>query len=111
MKRPWAVTILGAVFIFAGAVGLVYHVWNEPFTRELLLVSLVRVIAVVGGVFLVLGHNWARWVLLAWMALHVGISLTHSVSETVAHLLLLLVIGYFLLTPPGAKYFRKPLPE
>jgi uncharacterized membrane protein HdeD (DUF308 family) len=106
MKRPWAVTILGGLFIVAGLVGLVYHATSERLNWELALISLVRIAAIVGGVFLLMGRSWARWLLLAWLALHVVVSAFHSVGEVAAHLVLLLLVGYFLFKDRGADYFR-----
>ena len=105
MKRPLPVTILGCLFIAAGLVGLVYHLSERPLEPGIMAVSIVRVIAVVGGVFLLMGSGWARWLILAWLAFHVVVSAFHSVSEVLAHAVLLLVVGYFLLRPPTAKYF------
>jgi hypothetical protein len=110
MKRPLSVTILGCLFIVAGSAGLVYHFSDGPFEPGIVLIALVRILAIVGGVFLLLGHGWARWLLIVWLALHVGLSAMHSVSQTLAHLALLIAVGYFLLTPPASKYFQRSLP-
>jgi hypothetical protein len=69
-------------------------------------VSIVRIIAVVGGAFLLTGRNWARWLLLAWLAFHVVVSAFHSLSEFMPHVVLLMIFGYVLLGPPTSKYFR-----
>jgi uncharacterized membrane protein len=106
MKRPLTVTILGCLFIAVGLVGLLYHLTERPPGHWIVMISLIRILAIVGGIFLIRGHNWARWLLLAWLALHVGVSAFHSLSETVAHAVLLMMIGYFLLTPPASKYFN-----
>ena len=106
MKRPLPVTILGYLFIVVGLVGLVYHLFESPPDRWIVLISIVRIIAVVGGVFLLMGHNWARWLILAWLAFHVVVSAFHSLSESIAHVVLLMVVGYFLLRPPASKYFQ-----
>lgn len=106
MKRPFAVTILGCLFILAGLVGLAYHLSDKPVDHWIVLISLVRIIAVVGGIFLLLGHGWARWLLLAWLALHVLVSAFHSVSETLAHVVLLMIVSYFLLGSGASKYFK-----
>ena len=106
MKRPLPVTILGCLFIVAGLVGLAYHLSESPLEHGIVLVSMVRIIAVIGGVFLLMGRGWARWLLLAWIAFHVVVSAFHSLSETVAHLVLLVLIAYFLLKPPASNYFR-----
>jgi hypothetical protein len=110
MKRPIAVTLLGILFIGAGLMGLGYHLTEWRTDPWIVPISLVRLLAIVGGAFLLMGRNWARWLILAWMAFHVVVSAFHSISECVAHLVLLLVIGYFLLTPPTAKYFQ-PAPS
>jgi uncharacterized membrane protein HdeD (DUF308 family) len=106
MKRPFAVTVLGCVFILAGLVGLAYHLSDKPVDRWIVLISAVRIVAVVGGIFLLLGHGWARWLLLAWLALHVVVSAFHSVSEALAHVVLLMVVGYFLLGSGASQYFK-----
>lgn len=106
MKRPFQVTVIGCLFIVAGLVGLIYHLSARPLEQGIVLISAVRGLAVVGGIFLLLGHGWARWVLLGWMAFHVGVSAFHTASEFAAHLVLLLVIGYALLRPPVSAYFR-----
>ena len=106
MKRPLPVTTLGCLFIVAGLTGLIYHLSEGPLDRGIILISIVRILAVVGGVFLLMGHNWARWLLLAWLAFHVVVSAFHSLSECIAHLVLLLIVGYVLQRSPASKYFQ-----
>ena len=36
-------------------------------------------LAIVCGVFLLRGHNWARWLALAWIAFHVVLSAFHAI--------------------------------
>lgn len=106
MKRPFPVTILGCLFIVVGLVSLTYHLFKGPLDHWIFPISLVGIIAIVGGVFLVKGHGWARWLVLAWLAFHVVVSAFHSLSDSMAHLLLLIAVGYFLLGPPASKYFN-----
>jgi hypothetical protein len=106
MKRPLQVTITGCLFIAAGLVGLVYHLSERPLDDWIVLISMIRIIAVVGGVFLLMGHNWARWLMLAWLAFHVVVSAFHSLSEFIPHVVLLMTVGYVLLGPPTSKYFQ-----
>lgn len=106
MERPFAVTVLGCLFIIAGLVGLIYHLSERPLERWIVAVSIVRIISVVGGVFLLRGHNWARWLMLAWLAFHVVVSAFHSLSEFIPHVVLLMIFGYVLLGPPTSKYFQ-----
>src|SRR5215813_2570094 len=106
MRRPLPVLIFGCLFILAGTVGLIYHLRERPLEHDYLLISAIRLLAIIGGSFLLLGHNWARWLMLAWLAFHVVVSAFHSIEEAAAHIVLLLLFAYFLLRPPASNYFR-----
>lgn len=108
MKRPWEVTFLGGLFILVGTVGLFYHLSHAAWDRWTPLIALTEIVAVICGVFLILGRSWARWLLLVWLAVHVAIGAFNSVSETIAHAVLLAVIAYFLLKSPASRYFVPP---
>jgi hypothetical protein len=110
MKRPLAVTILGGLFIVTGLVSLAHHLSARPLEQWIVVISMVGILAVAGGVFLLMGHGWARWLLLAWLAFHVVVSAFHSWWQCVAHVVLLAVVAYFLLKPPASDYFR-PAPS
>jgi len=73
--------------------------------RDYLLIAGIRVVAIVGGVFLLLGHNWARWLMAAWLAFHVVVSFYHSVQEAVMHTILLILYVFFVFRPPDSEYF------
>src|SRR5258708_34822849 len=107
-KRPVSVTVISVLFLAAGLVGLVYHATElkNGFRSDAILVCLVRLIAVIGAVYAFRGKNWARWVLIVWMAYHVVLSAFHSLSELVMHSLLLVIIGYFLFSSKATSYFR-----
>lgn len=106
MKRPLAVLIIGCLFIVVGVASAGFHLVQGPLDRWSVPIALVGVVAIVGGIFLILGRGWARWLVLAWMGFHVVVSAFHSLQETIVHFVMLLAIGYFLLTPPASKYFR-----
>lgn len=110
MKRPWEVTILGLLFIVAGFVGLSYHVTQEKLSWEMALNSLLRLLAVIGGIFLLLGRSWARWLTVGWLAFHVVVSAFHSMQQMAAHAVLLMIVAYFLFKDRAAEYFR-PAPS
>jgi hypothetical protein len=109
-KRPLAVTVIGWIFILAGGVGLAYHLTEfnpqHPFKDDVIWVLLVRLLAILGGLFLIRGRDWARWLLLIWMAYHVILSAFHSMFELIMHTVLLAVIAYFLFRPHVSAYFR-----
>ena len=109
-KRPLSITVIAALFLFAGTIGLIYHARElmGVFNYQVVWVLLVRLLAVVGAVFLFRGHNWARWLLVAWMAFHVILSALHSVSQVVVHGLLMALITYFLFRRSTFEYFFGP---
>ena len=106
MKRSIPVTMLGCLFIIVGLVGLAYHVSQRPLDRWVALISFIEIIAVVAGVFLLKGRNWARWLIIGWLGFHVGVSAFRTLSECIAHAVLLLAVAYFLLTPPDSQYVQ-----
>ena len=109
-KRPLSITIIGWLFIGVGTIGLAYHATEfkaeRPFEYDLIWVSVVRLLAILSGVFILRGSNWARWLLLAWLAYHVILSAFHSISGLAMHSLLLIVIAYFLFRPQASAHFR-----
>ena len=99
-KRPPSVTVVSILLVAAGAVGLVYH-WkevnvNHPFQNDALLVEFIRLLAIVSGVYMLRGCNWARWLAMAWISLHVVLSAFHSFQQFAIHLLVLAVFAYVL---------------
>lgn len=108
--RPRSVTVIGWLFIAAGVVGLVYHATalerSGPLDYEAVWVLLLRLLAVIGGAFLLRGADWARWLVLAWIAYHVVLSAFHSWSDTAVHAVLLAGVAFLLLRPEAWAYFR-----
>ena len=105
MKRPFAVGFLGWSFIFVGLAALLYHLIKGTLDSWMIAIALFELVAVLAGIFLLRGRNWARWLLMAWVAIHVYIGAEHSLSAGVPHLLLFIAVAYFLFTPPDSKYF------
>ena len=109
-RRPLAVTIIAWVYIVVGAAGFAYHFQEfegrAVFQGNTLWIELVRIVAVVSGIFMLRGRNWARWAAVAWIAFHVVVSAFHSVPELAVHAVLCAAIAYFLFHPAAAEYFR-----
>jgi hypothetical protein len=109
-KRPLPVTLISFTLIAVGALGLFFHLtefWTRhPFSYDLLWVSLVRLLAIAAGVYMLRGSNWARWLALAWIAFHVIVSAFHSRFELAVHSLLCAAFAYFLFRPQTSRYFR-----
>jgi hypothetical protein len=107
-KRPLSVTVISYLFVAAGVIGLAYHFteWDEKPLLEYGLVCLLRFLAILCGVFMLRGANWARWLLLAWMAYHIVLSALHGLLQVVMHGVLFAMIAYFLFRPAASSYFR-----
>jgi hypothetical protein len=109
-KRPLSVTIIACVYILTGVIGLANHFTEfgaqNPFEYDIIGIGLVRLTAVVCGVYMLRGHNWARWLALAWIAVHVVLSAFHTLRELAVHGLLCAILAYFLFRPTASRYFR-----
>jgi len=110
-KRPLTVTILSWFFIALGAALFFYHFPvidpHRLFRSEDVWIPLSELVWVASGAFMLLGRDWARWLLLAWIAFHVVLSFSHSLHEVVVHGLLFVLIGYLLFRPEARAYFRR----
>jgi hypothetical protein len=105
MKRPFAVNFLGCLFVVVGIAAVVYHLIKGTLDFWMVLIALLEILAIVAGIFLIKGRNWARGLLMAWIGFHVIAGALNSLSAAAPHLLLLIAVGYFLFTPPDSKYF------
>ena len=113
-KRPLSITIISCIFIAFGGIALVAgllppaqrlaELREHPF--EFGLVQALRLLEVLGGVFMLHGFNWARWLLAAWLAYHVVLSMVHSPLQLVVHGLLFGGVLCFLFRPTSSRYFR-----
>jgi hypothetical protein len=108
--RPLTVTIIGWVFIAASIIAIGYHATEiDPhalFAPELLWALFVRLLALLGGAFLLRGADWARWLLVVWMGYHVVLSAFHAWSGAAMHAAMLLALGMFLFRERESAYFR-----
>ena len=106
-RPPASVVVIALLYLAVGIIGFVYRfrtllawqqgsVWAE--STELL--------AVIIGVFLLRGQNWARWLAVAWMAFHVVLSAFHSYAQTAVHAAFLVLIAWALFAPEAGRYFR-----
>lgn len=109
-KRPLSITIISWLFLAAGIIGFAYHVTEfkaqRPFENDAVWVCLVRLLAILGGAFMLRGSNWARWLLVVWMGYHIVLSVLHSPLQLFVHSLLFAVILYFLFRPQASAFFR-----
>jgi hypothetical protein len=108
-KRPISVTIFSWLYIVVGVLSTASHYaefrTHKPMLNEVVWITVLGAAAIVAGVFMMRGKNWARWLALLWMATHVVISALHLMRGLVIHSLLLLLIAYFLFRREAREYF------
>jgi len=104
-KRPPAILVLSFLYMAIGTVGFAYH-FPRPLTfhYEDVWIEGTELLAFVAGVFMLRGHNWARWLALAWVAFHVAISFP-VVRQMAIHALLLAAIAWLLFESRAEQYF------
>lgn len=105
--RPLAITGVSWLYIVVGAVAFVYHspeLW--PPHGDAILVECVELIGVTAGVFMLRGHDWARWLALAWAVFHVAITAFPPFHGLAAHVLVAAGIAWILLRSDAQQYFR-----
>jgi hypothetical protein len=109
-QRPPSVILISVLFILSGIAGIIYHaselisLAQEP--REIW-VLVVRILAIAGGVFVLRKQNWARWLLVIWIAYHLYISFNHSVVEISVHFGFLILVLVALFNPKDKQYFKR----
>ena len=104
---PWPVIVIACLYLLVGAGGFIGH-FPELWARhpDAIAIEVTELVAVVCGVYLLLRRNWARWLALAWILFHVGISLSHSIGELAIHAVFCVVIAWALFRPASALWFR-----
>jgi hypothetical protein len=70
------------------------------------IVAVSGIVAMLSGVFMLRGANWARWLCIAWMAFHVVISMLHNPFELVIHAIILVVLVLVLFWGSTSTYFH-----
>jgi len=122
MVRPRSITIIAWFFVAAGALALLNDLWplvtsgaaaqlaklKSDGLADLGPAWATRLLAIVGGIWLLRGRNWARWLLVLWMLFHIGMSAFDSWEKLVFHCVLFLPIFYFLFRSTADHYFRAP---
>jgi hypothetical protein len=105
-KLPIQVLVIAWLYILVGAVGLVDHLPRRMvFHQEDVWIELTELLAVTAGAFMLRGHNWARWLAIAWMAFHVALSWP-VVRQMVVHTLILAAIAWLLFRPEARGFFE-----
>jgi hypothetical protein len=119
-RRPIVLTAAAWAFVLVGGGGILKDVLSlvvgPPDARRavvakgaamLALIWGIRALAVIGGVAVLDGHAWARWLLVGWMVVHVWISLQHSVVEVLAHAVVFAALAWALFRPSSQGFFAR----
>ena len=108
-KRALPVIIVACLYVVIGVGGFAQHFSElraQPWQSDAIWPEAVSLIAIVAGVYLLRGKNWARWLALGWIGFHVVLSFFHTRMELAIHCLVFLILVVLLFGPPAARYFR-----
>ena len=85
-KRPWPVIVIASLYLLVGVIGFVAH-FPELWARhpDAVGIELTELVGAISGVGLLMRQKWARWLALAWILFHVGLSLFHPIGELAIH--------------------------
>ena len=106
-RRPISVLVIACLYLAVNLAGIISHfrgllageqgsAWAEG----------TEFVGLICGVFLLLGHNWARWLAVAWILFHVILSVMHSWGEAVMHGLFCVGITWILFRSESSRFFR-----
>ena len=104
-RRPVPVLAVAFLFLAVGIVGFVFHFRQLP-QPDAVWIEITEALAILAGAFMLRGRNWARWLALAWMAFHVGLSAFGTVQELVIHCVIFAGIVWLLFRADSRSYFR-----
>jgi hypothetical protein len=119
MSRPFSISVIGWTFIAVGGAALVVALpplmdasersSDGEHSRSLVEIGLplvIRALAVLCGAFLLCGRDWARWLLIMWLAYHVVLGALHSLFGFAVHVAIFAIVACFLFQPAASAYFR-----
>ena len=107
-RRPLSITIISWLFISFGSIALLYGLVRGG-GGDLVshwYVHLSRILQIVAGVFMLYGRNWARWLLVAWIAFHIVVSALHSPLFLLMHVAIFSVILFFVFRRQASAFFN-----
>jgi uncharacterized membrane protein HdeD (DUF308 family) len=111
--RPLSITIIGWIFVIFGSIALVSGLLpmvNATTAQRVAdlkshwIIHVSRTAQIVAGLFLLRGRNWARWLLVVWIAFHIVIGALHGVLQLSLHVAIFSVILFFLFRKPASEY-------
>jgi hypothetical protein len=112
--RPLSITIISWLFMIFGSIALLSGLLplTGANTAQLIaefkshwMVYLSHLAAIVSGLFMLRGHNWARWLLVLWIVFHIVVGALHGWLPLLTHMLIFSVILFFLFRRNASEYF------
>jgi len=114
--RPLSITLIAWLFLIFGSIALLSGLLPLAGTNKAQLlaefkthwmVHLSRFAQIVAGLFMLRGHNWARWLMVAWIAFHIVVGALHGWVQLLTHVLIFSVILFFLFRPRANEFFAR----
>jgi hypothetical protein len=110
-QRPLSVTIVACLLVVTGVTGFAFHLYQVTPRHALdgwnVAVLAAQFVPLVCGAFVLRGDNWARWLAMAWIGVHVGISAFDSVAKVAIHAIIFALFAFCLFRPMASTYFRR----
>jgi|SRR6185295_19552045 len=107
-RRPLSITIISWLFILFGSIALLSGVVRGSDLVSHWYIHLSRLLQIVAGLFMLYGRNWARWLLVVWIAFHIVVGALHSMFTLVMHVVIFSVILFFVFRRQASAYFHAP---
>jgi uncharacterized membrane protein HdeD (DUF308 family) len=98
------VILIACLYLAVGIGGSIAH-FGDRHAPDWIWVEVTEILAIVCGVFLLLAHNWARWLAIAWMAFHVVISFGELRQLAIHSLFFVLIVGC-LFRADASRFFQ-----
>lgn len=110
-KRPYEVTVVSWILIVVAIASIAANAsaLKPPQALEAgnLAILGVRLLGLLGGVFMLRRRSWALWLALAWIAFHAVIGFLNSMSQGIVHALIFGLICLALLRSDVRGWFGK----
>jgi hypothetical protein len=115
-ERPLSITIISWLFIIFGSIALISGLLPMfgATTAQLVadfkthwMVHLSRLAQIVAGLFMLRGRNWARWLMVVWIAFHIVVGALHGLAPLLTHVAIFSVILFFLFRPRASAFFTR----
>ncbi|MEO8560996.1 MAG: hypothetical protein ABI601_02910 [bacterium] len=96
---------LGVLDVYRGVAPLFASASPSHLAGDDVQVLAIGIAALIGGIFVLRGRNWARWLLAGWMVLHVAISIGQP-TALVAHLVIFGFVTFLLFRSSASAHFN-----